>query len=164
VEKLDQLKAVGGPAAFRYKESEDRPAAVKRLRESLSKYYAKATGDEARYAHIPDADKQSVVEKVATIEKWLDDQTARQAERSKSADASFTSAEVVKKREEVTFFCTPIFNKKAPNVAKPSEPVPSANEAQTTSENADPSDDIAASKQEATNATQEAAVGEMDVD
>lgn len=52
VEKLDKLKAVGGPAAFRYKENEDRPAAVKRLRETLSKYYSKATGSEERYAHL----------------------------------------------------------------------------------------------------------------
>lgn len=52
VEKLDKLKAVGGPAAFRYKENEDRPAAVKRLRETLSKYYTKATGSEERYAHL----------------------------------------------------------------------------------------------------------------
>ena len=58
VEKLDKLKAVGGPAAFRYKENEDRPAAVKRLRETLSKYYSKATGNEERYAHLSEVSNE----------------------------------------------------------------------------------------------------------
>jgi len=137
MEKLEQLKVIGAPAAFRYKENEERPAAVKRLRETLSKYYAKATGNEARYAHIQDSDKQAVVEKVATVEKWLNDETARQAERPKSSNACFTSADALKKREEVSLFATPIFNKKAPFVNKspeteatPSEPKPEADQAE----------------------------------
>jgi len=161
VEKLDQLKAVGGPAAFRYKESQDRPAAVKRLRETLSKYYAKATGDEARYAHISDTDKQSVVEKVATIQKWLDDQTARQAERSKSSNACFTTAEVLQKREEVLFFCTPIFNKKAPQVVPPTEPSSASNGRKEAPEDLERDAGVAQGSAETREATD---AGQMDVD
>jgi len=52
VSKLDSLRVLGDPVAFRYKEAEERPVAVKKLREALSKFYGKATGTEERYAHI----------------------------------------------------------------------------------------------------------------
>ncbi len=45
-----------------------------------------ATAENEKYAHIDAADKQSVVEKCATVQKWLDDQLARQAEKPKNVD------------------------------------------------------------------------------
>jgi heat shock protein 4 len=45
------------------------------------------------YSHIDGTDKQSVVEKAATVQKWLEDQIARQAERPENVDPVLTSGE-----------------------------------------------------------------------
>ena len=92
VSKLDALKKLGDPAAIRYREAEERPRATSQLRETLNTYLAQATSDEEKYAHIESGDKQSVIEKCATIQKWLDDQLARQAERTKNTDPVVTCA------------------------------------------------------------------------
>ena len=55
----------------------------------------------------------------------MNDQTARQAERPKSQEPSFTSAEALKRREEVSLFSTPIFNKRPPPPPK-TTPAPDA--------------------------------------
>jgi len=73
---------------------------------------------------LAESDVQKVVEKTATTEKWLNDQTARQAERRKDEDVLFTSADLNKKREEVIYFCSPIINKPKPPPSKPATPAP----------------------------------------
>jgi len=137
VAKLDELKEIGGPIALRYKEAEDRPAAIKKLRESLSKFYGKATGTEERYAHISEEERQKAIERVALEEKWLNDQTARQAERAKSDVPSFTSTEVLKRREELVYFCNGIFNKPKPAPSKMNAPPPPSTSEQPQTEKAD---------------------------
>lgn len=81
-----------------------------------------ASGDE-KYAHIDEKDKQAVVEKVATIQKWLDDQIVRQMERPKNVDPVLTSGEIGKKRDDVIYFATPILTKPKPK--PPVAPTPS---------------------------------------
>lgn len=54
------------------------------------------------------------MEKVAVVDKWLNDMVVRQAERPKNVDPVFTSAEVSKKRDEIIFFATPILTKPKP--------------------------------------------------
>lgn len=120
VTRLDALKVLGDPITFRYREAEDRQKAISHLRETLNSYMAQATSAEEKFAHIDEKDKQSVVEKVATIQKWLEDQIVRQAERPKNIDPVLTSAEIEKKRDEVIYFATPILTK-----PKPKPPVPS---------------------------------------
>jgi heat shock protein 4 len=120
VARLDALKVLGDPITFRYRESEDRQRAISQLRETLNSYMAQATSNDEKLAHIDEKDKQSVVEKVATIQKWLEDQIVRQAERPKNVDPVLTSAEIEKKRDEVIYFATPILTK-----PKPKPPVPS---------------------------------------
>jgi heat shock protein 4 len=75
---------------------------------------ARATSADEKYAHIEEKDKQSVVEKVATVQKWLEDQIVRQAERPKNVDPVLTSSEIEKKRDEVIYFSTPILTKPKP--------------------------------------------------
>jgi heat shock protein 4 len=83
---------------------------------------SQATSTDEKYAHIDEKDKQSVVEKVATVQKWLEDQTVRQSERPKDVDPVLTSAEIEKKRDELIYFAIPILTK-----LKPKPPViPSA--------------------------------------
>ncbi|KAK7040794.1 adenyl-nucleotide exchange factor sse1 [Paramarasmius palmivorus] len=114
VSRLDALKALGDPITFRWKENEDRAKAISQLRETLNSYMAQATSGEERFSHIEEKDKQAVVEKVATVQKWLEDQIVRQSERPKYADPVLTTAEIGKKRDEVIYFATPILTKPKP--------------------------------------------------
>jgi heat shock protein 4 len=83
---------------------------------------AQATSADDKYAHIDDKDKTAVVEKCATVQKWLDDQIARQAERPKNEDPVLRVADVVKKREEVVYFVIPILTKPKPKPVKVDTP------------------------------------------
>ncbi|KZT04185.1 heat shock protein 70 [Laetiporus sulphureus 93-53] len=122
VERLDALKRLGDPITFRYREAEERSKVVSQLRETINTYMAQATSGEERYAHIDEKDKQAVVEKCATVQKWLEDQIARQSERPKDVDPVLMSADVMKKRDEIIYFSTPIMTKPKPKPPKVEQP------------------------------------------
>lgn len=90
---------------------------------------AQATSSEEKFSHIDEKDKQSVVEKVAVTQKWLEDMTVRQMEREKFRDPVLTTAEISKKRDEVIYFATPILTKPKPK--PPVVPTPTGSGAQT---------------------------------
>ncbi|KAK2460197.1 hypothetical protein APHAL10511_007788 [Amanita phalloides] len=119
VTRLDALKTLGDPITARYRETEDRPKSIAALRETLNTYLNQATSADEKFAHIDAADKQRVVEKVANIQKWLEDTVARQAEKPKNVDPVLTAAEMAKKRDEVVYFAIPIMTR-----PKPKPPVP----------------------------------------
>ncbi|PBK73358.1 heat shock protein 70 [Armillaria solidipes] len=114
VARLDALKVLGDPITFRWRESEERVRAITQLRETLNSYMSQATSTDDKFSHIEEKDKQAVVEKVATVQKWLEDQIVRQTERPKNVDPVLTSAEISKKRDEVIYFATPILTKPKP--------------------------------------------------
>ncbi|OBZ70843.1 Heat shock protein hsp88 [Grifola frondosa] len=114
VARLDALKVLGDPITFRYREAEERTKVVSQLRETLNNYMNQATSNDERFSHIDEKDKQTIVEKCATIQKWLEDQTVRQLERPKNVDPVLTSAEVLKKKDEIIYFATPILTKPKP--------------------------------------------------
>lgn len=100
--------------AFRFRETEERPRALKAIRESVVGFMSAATSGDDKYSHLSEADLQSVIEKCANTQKWLDDMGAKQAEKRKDEKPAFTSTEVNKRREEVEYFCRPILNKAKP--------------------------------------------------
>lgn len=116
VSRLDALKKVGDPITTRYRESEGRVAAASQLRESINHYMAEAQSDDEKYSHIDSTAKQTVVEKAATIQKWLEDQLVRQSERPKNTDAIISCEEILKKKEELIYFAVPIMTKPKPKV------------------------------------------------
>ncbi|KAL5523722.1 hypothetical protein ACEPAG_7895 [Sanghuangporus baumii] len=122
VERLDSAKKIGDKIAARYLETENRSAAVTQLREALNSYYTQATSDDEKFAHIDQNEKQSIIEKVATIQKWLDDQLARQAERPKNTDPVLTVADIAKKKDELIYFAVPILSKPKPKPKAESAP------------------------------------------
>ena len=132
VSRLDSLHALGDPIAARWRQSEERPKATSQIRETINTFLAQATSGEERWAHLDEADKQSVVERAATIQKWLDDQIAKQAERPKNVDPVISSEEIIKKRDELIYFATPIFNKPKP---KPKVETPPATNGTQTPQN-----------------------------
>ncbi|KAI0302594.1 heat shock protein 70 [Russula brevipes] len=118
VTRLDAAKKLGDPVSTRWREAEERPRAAAQLRETINQYIAQATSAEERFAHIDEKDKQSIVEKAVTIQKWLEDQSVRQTERPKNVDPVLTSAEISKKRDEVIYFASPILTRPKPKPPK----------------------------------------------
>ena len=141
VSRLEALHALGDPIASRWRESEERPKATSQLRETINTFLAQATSGEERYAHLDDKDKESVIERAATTQKWLDDQIARQAERAKSVDAVLTSAEILKKRDDLIYFATPIFNKPKPKPKVETPPTTNGTQTPQNQETAEPAAD-----------------------
>ena len=86
VSRLDAPKVLGEPIANRYCENESRAQRISELRDSLNLYLSQATSADEKYSHTDEKDKHAIVEKVATIQKWLDDQIARQSECPKNVD------------------------------------------------------------------------------
>ena len=112
--RLDALHALADPVINRYKESEQRTRVVSELRETINNYMTQASSNDERFSPIEEKDKQSIIEKCATIQKWLEDQSVRQSERPKNVDPVFTAAEVLKKKDEIIYFATPILTKPKP--------------------------------------------------
>lgn len=116
VSKLDVLKALGDPIAHRWKESEERSRSVSQLRETIEKYMTDATSTDEKYSHIDEKDKQAVIERVVIVRQWLEDRIARQSEKPKNVDPVLTNVEIMKKRDEVIYFCHPLLAKPKPKV------------------------------------------------
>ena len=114
VGRLDILHGLADPVINRFKEAEQRTRVVSELRETINNYMNQATGNDERFSHIEEKDKQAVIEKCATVQKWLEDQTVRQSERAKNVDPVLTAAEVLKKKDEIIYFATPILTKPKP--------------------------------------------------
>jgi heat shock protein 4 len=114
VSQLDALKAAGDPIVYRYTEHSELPRATSQLREALNQYYSQATSGDEKYSHIDAKDLQAVVEKVAVMQKWLDDSLAKQAEKPKTVNPVISTSEIKKKREEIVYFASPILNKPKP--------------------------------------------------
>ncbi|KAJ4488965.1 Hsp70 protein-domain-containing protein [Lentinula edodes] len=136
VQRLDACKALGDSIYNCWRESEDRQRSIASLRETLNTYMAQATSSEEKFSHIDEKDKQSVVEKVAVTQKWLEDMTVRQMEREKFRDPVLTTAEISKKRDEVIYFATPILTKPKPK--PPVVPTPTGSGAQTPKTESEP--------------------------
>lgn len=124
VERLSRLTAIGGPISERYRETEARPKAMSELRGAINTFLSQATSGDERWAHIDEKDKQAVIEKAATMQKWIDDSVAKQAEKPKNVNPVFTVEEVLKRRDDLTYFANPIFNRPKPK-PKTETPQPS---------------------------------------
>lgn len=114
VDRLDALHVLADPVINRYKEAEQRTRVVSELRETINNYMTQASSNDERFSHIEDKDKQAIIEKCATIQKWLEDQNVRQSERPKNVDPVLTAAEVLKKKDEIIYYATPILTKPKP--------------------------------------------------
>ena len=83
--------SLGDPIMFRYKEVDEGKKCTAQLRETINTYMSQATSTEEEYVHIHEKDRQSVIEKVAMIQKWLEDQTVRQSERAEDLELVLTN-------------------------------------------------------------------------
>ncbi|OAQ34895.1 heat shock protein 70 [Linnemannia elongata AG-77] len=123
--KLAELQVVGGPVIQRYRESDARPTAARELREAINQLMSQATSSEEKYAHIPEAEKNSIVEKCSKAQTWIENKEERQSMMKKYEVPAITSAEIRKMRDDIVYFATPILNKPKPKpvvVEAPEQP------------------------------------------
>lgn len=119
VERIERLQKIGGPIVKRFQENDARPKAASALRETINNFLEQAQSGDEKYSHISDAEKQKVIEKCATVAKWLDDSLAKQAEMPKNENPKVTSADMSKHRDDVLYTCTPIMTKLKPRAPAP---------------------------------------------
>lgn len=133
VERIDALQKIGAPIQFRYSEFQDRPKAASALREAINKYMEMAQSGDDAYSHISQEDKQKVIEKCATVAKWLDDGLYKQSELPKNADPKILSSDMLKKKDEVIYFCHPMYVSPRPPIPIPSSTTKTTNAAASSS-------------------------------
>ncbi|KAF8968676.1 adenyl-nucleotide exchange factor sse1 [Entomortierella lignicola] len=129
--KLADLHIIGKPVVERYREVEARANAARELRESINQLMSQATSSEEKYSHIPEEEKNSVVEKVTKAQTWIENKEERQSMLKKYETPAVSSAEIRKQRDDIVYFATPIFNKPKPKpvvVETPEAPATPAEE------------------------------------
>ena len=114
VSRLESLIAPGNVIAERWKQHEDRPRAAAELREVLNKYMTIFENEAEKYEHLSDEDKSKVIEKTATVAKWLDDMLYKQSELPKNVDPKLKTQDILKNKDEVIYVVTPILSKPKP--------------------------------------------------
>ncbi|KAG0045686.1 adenyl-nucleotide exchange factor sse1, partial [Gryganskiella cystojenkinii] len=124
--KLGELQVVGNPIIQRYREAEARPTAARELREAINNLMSQATSSEEKYAHIPEEEKNSIVEKCSKAQTWIENKEERQSMQHKYEVPVITSAEIRKQRDDIVYFATPILNKPKPKPVVVEAPSPSA--------------------------------------
>jgi len=123
--KLAELQVIGGPVIQRYRESDARPIAARELRESINQLMSQATSSEEKYAHIPETEKNSIVEKCSKAQTWIENKEERQSMMKKYEVPAITSVDIRKQRDDIVYFAAPILNKPKPKpvvVETPEQP------------------------------------------
>jgi heat shock protein 4 len=128
LDKLDELKTIGDPVVWRFKENERRPDWVEALRGTIKNYRKAAEEPGDNYGHI-DAEKlKKVVDHCQEASAWLEDLVAQQEKLPHYQKPVVLSAEVEKRNQEVAKFCDKILRE--PKPAPKDEPKLSAAEVQ----------------------------------
>ncbi|KAK9720193.1 adenyl-nucleotide exchange factor sse1 [Basidiobolus ranarum] len=124
VNKLNELKVIGDPIARRCREYEERPRSARSLRETIEKYAIEVTSNDPRYEHIPEEEKKSIIDRCEKVQAWLAEKMDQQSVLTKVQDPIVTSQEILKERDSLINFATPILNKPKPKVEPPKEEAP----------------------------------------
>lgn len=134
VSRLEALQKLGAPVHFRWKEHDERPRAAAQLREVVNKYMSVFENEPEKYDHLSDDDKTKVIEKAATVNKWLDDMMYKQSEMSKNENPKLTTEQILKNKDDVIYVCTPILTKPKPAAPPPTTEPPKQDANQNQSE------------------------------
>lgn len=119
VSRLDNLVQLAQGVAERWKQHEERPRAAAELREVLNKYVNIFENEAEKYSHLSEEDKNVVIEKTATVAKWLDDMLYKQGEMPKNVDPKLKTQDILKNKDDVIYVVTPILSKPKPRAPEP---------------------------------------------
>jgi heat shock protein 4 len=114
IRKIDELKALGNPIEFRASESANRTQTSESLKKQadLAKTFA-ANFDDA-HAHITDEERSTITSATQSAEKWLAEQTAKQANLPDSVNPILTCEQISARRNQLFSACNPIMTKPKP--------------------------------------------------
>ncbi|GAA6022268.1 hypothetical protein JCM10207_008908 [Rhodosporidiobolus poonsookiae] len=142
VERLDGMKAISDPIVLRLREQDERPKAASQLRELLQQYQDKLNSSETD--HIPEDKKMTAIETVANAESWIANKLASQAEKMPNEKLSVTSADILKRRDEVFNTVAPIVTlpKPKPKTEEPKKEDADMADAEKKDEKADDKEDV----------------------
>ena len=122
VEKLQDLEAYGKPIVWRKHEAEERPAAVKALKDKIRDYISFANSSDDKYAHITQEDRGKVRTVCDEAEAWVNDLLGKQGDVPRTADPAFKAADVATRQKALIATCKPI--KATPPPPPPPPPAP----------------------------------------
>ena len=108
VEKLQDLEAYGKPIVWRKHEAEERPAAVKALKDKIRDYISFANSSDDKYAHITQEDRGKVRTVCDEAEAWVNDLLGKQGDVPRTADPAFKAADVATRQKALIATCKPI--------------------------------------------------------
>jgi len=121
VERKDSLFAKIGPIQARYIESENRPVCIDRLKDTILKYKEVIVPGVAKYEHLTEEDKSTVLKSCEGAMLWLTKESAEQDSMPKNVDPKLTTRMLEAKEQEVVSICKPIAEKPKPKVEPPKE-------------------------------------------
>jgi heat shock protein 4 len=119
VDKLDELKKMGEPVVWRYKEAQIRDEWIGALTGTISNYKAAAENPGEKYGHIAADKLGKIVKECDTVSAWLGDLQSKQAKLSQTDKPVLICAEMEKKNQELAKFADEILKEPKP---KPPEP------------------------------------------
>lgn len=96
-EQLDQLKAIGDPIFFRYKELTARPEASQSAKQYFSELQEIVSGWESKKPWISREKIDKVLGEAENFKKWLNEKEDEQQKISASSTPAYTSQEVINK-------------------------------------------------------------------
>eukprot|EP00586_Coscinodiscus_wailesii_P006344 CAMPEP_0172487582 /NCGR_PEP_ID=MMETSP1066-20121228/16713_1 /TAXON_ID=671091 /ORGANISM="Coscinodiscus wailesii, Strain CCMP2513" /LENGTH=853 /DNA_ID=CAMNT_0013254283 /DNA_START=120 /DNA_END=2681 /DNA_ORIENTATION=- len=119
-EKLAEVKKMGDPIVFRYRESTTRNTAVSSLQRNIEKYknWVQSAQADEKYAHITEEEISTCYSKCDDISSWLYDMLDKQGGLPANVNPAFTCQDVQNKNKELTAVINPIMNKPKPKPKK----------------------------------------------
>eukprot|EP00933_Yihiella_yeosuensis_P017362 TRINITY_DN14516_c0_g1_i2.p1 TRINITY_DN14516_c0_g1~~TRINITY_DN14516_c0_g1_i2.p1 ORF type:complete len:553 (-),score=209.60 TRINITY_DN14516_c0_g1_i2:154-1731(-) len=119
VEKLAELKVIGDPIMFRYKESELRDEWIQALVGTAANYKTAACNPGDKYDHISPDKLQQIVKECDALTGWLEDMKVKQAAMPKHEKPILICADMEKKNKELAKLADDILRE--PKPAPPKE-------------------------------------------
>merc|ERR1712014_394321 len=101
IDKLNELKAIGDPVAWRANEHEMRPDWIKAVQGTIGNYKKAAENPGEKYGHIAPEKLAKITAACAELKKWLDEMQAKQAGMAKTENPVLLCADMEKKNQEL---------------------------------------------------------------
>jgi heat shock protein 4 len=121
--KLKEMEKLGEPIIARAKEAEARPAACQSLKHMCQDFMTRASSSELDF--IPEDERNKVISECQSALAWLEEKEKLQASCAPHDDPVLLAADIAKRADTVTVFCTPILSQKKPT---PPAPAPAEEE------------------------------------
>lgn len=124
VEKLQEIKKLGGPIHDRFMEHEERPKALNDLGKKIQLLMKSVEGyknKDEKYDHIDPVDMEKVEKYINEAMSWLNSKMNAQNRLSLTQDPVVKVAEIIAKSKELDGLCNPIIYKPKPKAEPVSE-------------------------------------------